>query len=171
MNKNKFLLLFIVCCALPLLGAKIVLELGWFNPGSSSKGQWLQQEYFLLEDASQRPDHWRIALIPQQDCQQSCLQALHTIKQMYIGLGRKQVQVVPVLIGQIPQPAEYPMFQQAAALIELPEQLRNTIVLVDRKGLVLLSYPMPEQAEDMAETARSVRADLLKLMNYDRTSV
>ncbi|CAM5198082.1 hypothetical protein [Alishewanella longhuensis] len=53
MNKNKFLLLFILCCVLPLLAAKLVLELGWFNPGSSSRGQWLQQEIYLLDDAQQ----------------------------------------------------------------------------------------------------------------------
>ena len=48
MNKKKFLLLFVLCCALPLLAAKLVLEFGWFNRGVSSNGEWQQTEVFLL---------------------------------------------------------------------------------------------------------------------------
>lgn len=170
MNKNKFLLLFILCCGLPLLAAKLVLELGWFNPGSSSQGQWLEQEIYLLNDASKQPDHWRIAVVSEQCVQQRCQQALHTVKQLYLGLGRKQKQVQPVFVGQ-ELPAEYPMFRQQQAQSELGQQLQNHIVLVDQHGLALLRYPMPEQAEQMAVTAKAIRADLMKLLNYDRTSV
>jgi len=168
MNKNKFLLLFILCCLLPLLAAKLVLELGWFNPGSSSKGQWLQQEIYLLDDASKRPNHWRIAVVAEQCQQQSCLQALHTVQQLYLGLGRKQTQVQPVFVGQV-LPADYPLFQLHKTANA--SQLQNQIILVDQQGLALLSYPMPEQAEQMAVTAKAIRADLMKLLNYDRTSV
>lgn len=168
MNKNKFLLLFILCCVLPLLAAKLVLELGWFNPGSASRGQWLQQEIYLLDDASKQPNHWRIAVVADECQQQRCQQALHTVQQLYLGLGRKQKQVQPVYVGQA-LPADYPVFQlqhtQAASL------LQNQIILVDQQGLALLSYPMPEQAEQMAATAKAIRADLMKLLNYDRTSV
>lgn len=168
MNKNKFLLLFILCCALPLLAAKLVLEFGWFNPGSSSRGEWLQQEIFLLDDASKQMNHWRIAVVAEQCLQPRCQQALHTVQQMYLGLGRKQKQVQPVFVGAA-LPADYPVFQ----LQQSPQasQLQNHIVLVDQQGLVLLRYPMPEQATDMALTAKAIRADLMKLLNYDRTSV
>ncbi len=170
MNKNKFLLLFILCCALPLITAKLVLEFGWFTPGAASKGEWLEQEIYLLADASKQPNHWRIAVVAANCDKQSCQQALHTIKQMYLGLGRKQEQVQPVLVGQ-PLPEAYPMFEQPTVAKELTAALQDQIVLVDQRGLVLLRYPLPEQAEQMATTAKAIRADLLKLMNYDRTSV
>ena len=81
MNKNKFMLLFVLCCVLPLAGAKLVLEMGWFNPGSSSQGQWLEQEIFLLDDISDQKKHWRIVLLADEGCDQLCNNALHTVKQ------------------------------------------------------------------------------------------
>ncbi len=171
MNKNKFMLLFIVCCVLPLAAAKLVLELGWFNPGSSSKGHWLEQEIFLLDDISGQKKHWRIVMLADASCGQPCNNALHTVKQLYIGLGRKQEQVQPVVVGALPQPADYPMFIQQQALAVDTAPLLQQILLVDQKGLVLLSYPMPLQEAEMADIARNIRYDLLKLLNYDRTSV
>lgn len=49
-------------------------------------------------------------------------------------------------------------------------ELQNQIALVDYQGLVLLRYPMPASEQEMAQTAKAVRQDLLKLLNYDRTS-
>jgi hypothetical protein len=171
MNKNKFMLLFVLCCVLPLAGAKLVLEMGWFNPGTSSKGHWLQQEIFLLDDISGQKKHWRIVLLTDTPCQERCNNAMHTVKQLYIGLGRKQEQVQPVVVGALSEPAAYPMFiQQQAEKVDVTS-LRQQILLVDQKGLVLLSYPMPLQDSEMADIARNIRYDLLKLLNYDRTSV
>ncbi|MBV2130904.1 hypothetical protein [Arsukibacterium indicum] len=171
MNKNKFMLLFVVCCVMPLAAAKLVLEMGWFNPGSSSKGVWLEQEIFLLDDISGQKKHWRIVMLADTPCQQRCQNALHTVKQLYIGLGRKQEQVQPVVVGTLNEPDAYPMFVQQRAEINDVTLLQQQILLVDQKGLVLLSYPMPEQDAEMADIARSIRYDLLKLLNYDRTSV
>lgn len=171
MNKNKFMLLFVLCCVLPLAAAKLVLEMGWFNPGSASKGHWLEQEIFLLNDITGQKKHWRIVLLTETPCQQGCQNALHTVQQLYIGLGRKQVQVQPVVIGTLSDPMAYPMFIQQQAEVSDIEALRQKILVVDQKGLVLLSYPMPEQEAQMADIARNIRYDLLKLLNYDRTSV
>lgn len=170
MNKNKFLLLFIGCCALPLVLAKAVLAFGWFNAGVTNKGQWLEQEIYLLEEAATAPDHWRIAVVAEQCNQASCQQALHTVKQLYVGLGRKQNQVQPVLVGQA-LPADYPMFTLHQITPAANLGLQDYIVLVDARGLALLRYPMPQQRADMAATAKAIRADLMKLLNYDRTSV
>ena len=170
MNKHKFMLLFIACCLLPLLAAKLVLEFGWFNAGASSQGQWQQQEVFLLP-ASDKKAHWRLAIAPLDRCQQRCLQALHTVQQLYVGLGRKQAQVMPVWLTDLTLPAAYSVFKQQQALQPVPQQLQDHIMLVDQQGLVLLSYPMPASEADMAPTAKAIRQDLLKLLNYDRTSV
>lgn len=169
MNKNKFLFLFILCCALPLILAKLVLEFGWFNAGSSSRGIWLQHEVFLLPATVNSTKHWRVAVIADQ-CDASCQQALHTVRQLYIGLGRKQNQVQPVYVGRS-QLDDYPMFQQLNVAATLSEPLQQQIIIVDQQGLALLSYDLPEAATAMADTAKAIRADLMKLMNYDRTSV
>ncbi|CAM5197461.1 hypothetical protein [Alishewanella longhuensis] len=73
-----------------------------------------------------------------------------------------------MFVGQT-LPADYPVFQlqQTAAA----SQLQNQIILVDQQGLALLSYPMPEQAEQMAATAKAIRADLMKFCNLNPASV
>jgi hypothetical protein len=169
MNKNKFLLLFVACCVLPLLAAKLVLELGWFNGGVSNKGEWQQEEVFLLA-ASAEKAHWRLAVAPAADCNQRCQQALFTVHQLYVGLGRKQLQVQPVLLGEATIGHDYPEFSSIVASQTIPTALLDHILLIDQQGLVLLRYPMPAEAE-MAATAKAIRQDLLKLLNYDRTSV
>lgn len=170
MNKKKFLWLFVLCCVLPLLAAKLVLEFGWFNRGVSSNGEWQQNEVFLLA-ASAEKAHWRIGVIPAAECATQCLGALHTVQQLYVGLGRKQVQVQPVFISTQPVAAEFAAFTQQPAIAVAPKNLQDKILLIDQQGLVLLSYPMPAAEADMAATARAIRQDLLKLLNYDRTSV
>lgn len=169
MNKYKFIALFVICCGLPFLAAKLVLEMGWFNAGVSNKGQWQQQDVFLLS-ASADKAHWRLA-VPGENCRQACQQALYTVKQLYVGLGRKQQHVLPVWLATEAVPATYPMFQQAPALAPVPEALSDKIMLIDHQGLVLLTYPMPLTEKDMAPTAKAIRYDLMKLFNYDRTSV
>ena len=170
MNKKKFLWLFVLCCALPLLAAKLVLEFGWFNRGVSSQGEWQQNEVFLLAPTTEKA-HWRIGVMPAAECAAQCRDALHTVQQLYIGLGRKQAQVQPVLISPDAASSDYSAFKQQPPVATVPTALHNKILLIDQQGLVLLSYPMPTAKTDMADTARAIRQDLLKLLNYDRTSV
>ena len=170
MNKKKFLWLFALCCALPLLAAKLVLEFGWFNRGVSSQGEWQKSELFILEATTEKA-HWRIGVMPAAECATQCLGALHTVQQLYVGLGRKQAQVQPVLISAEAASSDYSAFKQLPAITAVPKALHNKILLIDQQGLVLLSYPMPAAQADMADTAKAIRQDLLKLLNYDRTSV
>ncbi len=170
MNKKKFLGLFVLCCALPLLAAKLVLEFGWFNAGASSQGQWQQSEVFLLAPTAEKA-HWRIGVLPAADCTMACLSALHTVQQLYVGMGRKQVQVQPVFLSSMPLDAAFTVFSQPPVTADVPQALQDKILLIDQQGLVLLSYPLPAVKADMAVTAKAIRQDLLKLLNYDRTSV
>lgn len=169
MNKKKFLLLFILCCALPLAAAKLVLEMGWFSRGASSHGQWQQAEVFLLPATTEKA-HWRLAVPASGECDTQCQRALFTVQQLYVGLGRKQQQLQPVLLGSAKVPEQFNVFSRLQPKRAVPETLNNHILLIDQQGLVLLSYPAPATDADMAGVAKAIRQDLLKLLNYDRTS-
>ena len=169
MAKHKFVGLFLLCCALPLLAAQLVLHFGWFNSGVGSKGTWQQQEVFVLPATTDKA-HWRIAVIPAGQCDQLCQNALYTVQQLYIGLGRKQDQVKPLLLSELPLTQPKAFITQSTAPLNMTAQLKNQIALVDYQGLVLLRYPMPANEQEMVQTAKAVRQDLLKLLNYDRTS-
>ncbi|WP_417706097.1 hypothetical protein [Rheinheimera aquimaris] len=169
MNKKKFLLLFILCCALPLAAAKLVLEMGWFSRGASSHGQWQQTEVFLLPATTEKA-HWRLAVPAAEGCDSQCQRALFTVQQLYVGLGRKQQQLQPVLLGGTKPPEQFNVFSSLQPERSIPEMLNKHILLIDQQGLVLLSYPAPATDADMAGVAKAIRQDLLKLFNYDRTS-
>lgn len=170
MAKNKFLLLFVLCCAVPLLFAYLVLQFGWFDRGITSNGQWQTEEVFVLEPTSEQA-HWRITVLPAEQCTKLCQNAIYTVQQLYIGLGRKQQQVQPVFVSTESMSELPNSFSQRAAKQLLSAELLNHIVLVDHQGLALLRYPMPNTDAEMALTAKALRQDLLKLLNYDRTDV
>lgn len=169
MNKKKFLLLFVLCCALPLAAAKLVLEMGWFSRGASSHGQWQQTEIFLLPATTEKA-HWRLAVPAVGECAAQCQRALFTVQQLYVGLGRKQQQLQPVLLGSATPPEQFNVFSTYLPQQAVPPTLANQILLIDQQGLVLLSYPAPSTDAEMAGIAKAIRQDLLKLLNYDRTS-
>ncbi|MGI5310191.1 hypothetical protein [Rheinheimera sp. WS51] len=170
MAKNKFLLLFILCCAVPLILAYLVLRMGWFESGVTSKGHWQTEEVFVLEPTAEQA-HWRITVLPAKECEQLCQNAVYTVQQLFIGLGRKQQQVQPVLVTTEPMTTLPSSFNQHTAKQQLNAELANHIVLVDYQGLALLRYPMPNTEDEMVLTAKALRQDLLKLLNYDRTEV
>ncbi|MEE2002214.1 hypothetical protein QWY20_12190 [Alkalimonas sp. MEB108] len=174
MNKTKFLSIFLPLCLLPLLLAKLALHFGWFEGGTVSKGEWMPQEVFALPALAAHEKVWRLAVVPAGECGQRCELGLHTVQQLFIGLGRKQVQVQPVLLAALEDEAvlqQYPVFQQQNPIQSDTATIENYIVIVDVQGLVLLRYPLPDAEHVPADIARDIRTDLLKLMNYDRIRV
>lgn len=172
MSKNKFLAFFLAFCFLPLALAKLALHFDWFEGGTVSQGEWLQQEIFALPALEAHEKVWRLAVIPANECDAVCEQGLYLVQQMYIGLGRKQAQVQPLLasaepIAEIDQ--KFPVFQWQHAINHA--EIDNHIVIVDVQGLVLLRYPLQSNEWSQADIARHIRTDLLKLMNYDRIRV
>lgn len=172
MSKNKFLALFLVFCFLPLLLAKLALHFDWFEGGTVSQGEWLQEEIFALPALEAHEKVWRLAVVPAGTCDELCEQGLYLVQQMFIGLGRKQAQVQPLLASAEPiteLKQRFPVFtwQQATNHSEID----NFIVIIDVQGLVLLRYPLSSDELSQADIARHIRSDLLKLMNYDRIRV
>ncbi|MCC5852259.1 MAG: hypothetical protein JJU30_05445 [Alkalimonas sp.] len=174
MNKTKFLSIFLPICLLPLLLAKLALHFEWFEGGTASQGEWMPEEVFVLPGLEAHEKVWRLAVIPANDCTERCQQGLHTVQQLFIGLGRKQVQVQPWLLSTEPADTilqQYPVFQQQPGANSSHAAVQNYIVIVDVQGLALLRYPLPNDEQLPADIARAIRSDLLKLMNYDRIRV
>lgn len=172
MTSRKFFTLFLLCALVPLLAAKISLAMGWFSHSSTNKGEWLTREIQLLPNIPANAEHWRLAYVAPAGCDQVCEQALHTLQQLYIGLGRKQLNIKPLVLSQ-ESPANlkhFPAIDWQRTPVPASE-LHNHIVIVNQHGLVLLRYPVTGDIESMRNTAKDIRTDLLKLMNYDRSDV
>jgi hypothetical protein len=167
---KKFLLLFIICCALPFVAAKLALEFSWLAAGATNKGQWLEREIKVLPASTQT--HWRLVYVQANNCDASCELALYTLQQIHSGLGRKQVQINNVILAdKMPQQlAHFASIQWQPTNVALPE-LQNHIVIVNQQGLALLRYPAIHDQAHMLAVGKDIRADLRRLMNYDRSNL
>lgn len=170
MTSRKFFSLFLLCALVPLSAAKLSLAMGWFSHHAVNKGYWLEHEIELLPNAEANAAAWRLVYVAPETCAQACQQALYSLQQLYTGLGRKQLQIQPLVMApQTPQGLhEFSALHWLEKNI-LAQQLQNQIVIVNRDGLALLRYPVSEDAQQMQHIAKDIRTDLLRLMNYDRS--
>ena len=178
MTSRKFLILFILCAAVPLIAAKISLSFGIFNQGGTNKGEWLQHDIQLLPEIADiitsgelnTSVHWHLVYVQSATCEQQCEQALFTLQQLYAGMGRKQLKIKTLMMAK-QQPVQLKKFPAIGWQPELSvaNELQNQIVIVNQRGLVLLRYPIADSPEQMRDLARDIRTDLLRLINYDRS--
>lgn len=170
MTSRKFFSLFLLCALLPLLAAKLSLALGLFNHSSVNKGHWLEHDIELLPNADTYTTAWRLVYVAPGKCTQACAQALYSLQQLYTGLGRKQLKIQPLVMSS-ESPSELAEFSaiEWRQKNSSADQLHDQIVIVNRDGLALLRYPVNTDREKMKNIAKDIRADLLRLMNYDRS--
>lgn len=170
MTSRKFFSLFLICVLLPLVAAKVSLAMGWFNQTAVNKGYWLEQEIELLPGVDYDTAAWRLVYLAPEHCAQTCVQALYSLQQLYTGLGRKQLSIQPIIAAP-----SYPAnLNDYSAITWLQKnssvhELHDQIVIVNRDGLALLRYPVHSDREQMKNITQDIRADLLRLMNYDRS--
>lgn len=172
MNKKTFLLLFLGCVLVPLVAAKVSLELGWFNHGDLNRGQWLEQELQLLPAAVTTRSRWYLVYVQGDSCAQHCTQSLYILQQLYSGLGRKQQAVQPIVIAaQQPQVlAQFPALDWVP-ITAAATQVQDQILLANQQGLALLRYAPVDANTQIPQLAKDIRTDLLRLMNYDRSNL
>lgn len=172
MTSRKFFALFLGCALVPLVAAKVSLEMGFFSQAGVNKGEWLEREIQLLPVAQPLGAHWRLVYVRTSDCNHDCDLALHAMQQLYTGLGRKQLNIEPLFLSA-KEMTGINQFPAINVLVDAQPQteLDNQIVIVNQRGLVLLRYRVNSDSEQMKNVAKDIRADLLRLMNYDRNDV
>lgn len=182
MNARRFFLLFFLCAIIPVAAAKLSLSLGWFSAGATNKGKWLDNELQFIPALKKGDVHWTIAYVNIGPCAQSCEAAAALLHQLYAGLGRKQLGVQAMFISDdktalgkignrfaamnvIPLPIELNHVVESAPQTHVP--LHHHFFIINQHGIALLRYPLDDAAP--ANVAADVRADLLRLYNYDRS--
>jgi hypothetical protein len=170
MTSRKFFSFFLLCALVPLVAAKVSLAMGWFSHTAVNKGYWLEHEIELLPDADSHAAAWRLVYLAPEHCTQACAQALYSLQQLYTGLGRKQLKIQPIVAAPSSpdQLGNYSAIEWAQKNFS-EHELHDQIVIVNRDGLALLRYPVHSDREAMKNITKDIRADLLRLMNYDRS--
>ncbi|HTF97975.1 MAG TPA: hypothetical protein VL995_17700 [Cellvibrio sp.] len=182
MNARRFFLLFFLCALIPMAAAKLSLSFGWFSGAATNKGQWLDRELQIIPAFKQGDIHWTIAYVNAGPCMESCLEAVGLLHQLYAGLGRKQLGVQAMFISDDGAAIEK-MERQFAVLKTMPlstqlnqllessldnnAMFEHQFFIINQQGVALLRYPL--EGATYTHVAADLRADLLRLYNYDRS--
>jgi hypothetical protein len=164
LNSTQFFAVFALCCFLPIGAAKLALVFSWFSPSVSNNGRWLERDVQLPLAIG----HWRLLYVQATRCEEACELALYSLHQLYTGLGAKREQVeVGLIAGQQPvQLAKYSSLRWQS--VPIPAQLQGQLLLVNRQGQLLMHYDAASNPQEAVVIARKMRADLLRLLAFDR---
>lgn len=171
MSKSKFLSLFLLIAAVPVLVAFVLLKTGWYHAGVNNKGTWYQQEIHLLPAIEAKQAHWRLVYLRPAVCDAVCKSVEHLMKQIHAALGRKQQQLDLVVLTseRVEEQAEGPAIRYLqSSFAGLPV---GSLIIVEQQGLALLHYKLPGDIQHFPLLGKDVMADLQKLFKFDRGPV
>lgn len=168
MSKQRFLSLFVLVAAVPLLLAFVMLKSGWYQAGVNNKGVWFEQEVRLLPAITPPQAHWRLVYLQPTRCDKACEAVEHLMQQIDLALGRKQDQLDLVVlteqpVNQVTKKPQMSFIQRSFAGLTA-----GSLIIVDQQGLALLYYPLPDVPEQLPLSGKDVMADLQKLLKFDR---
>lgn len=140
--KHKTVWALLLVFLLPVGLAYVTLQMGWFTPGVSNKGEW-------VEGRIGQAGHWRLLLPTSDGCIQ-CTQGRELADQIELALGREGDRVEVV--------------QLAAS-----EQLEAGFVYIaDPPGTLIMRYPLSDEPEQSRLMGRALLGDLRRLLKFSR---
>lgn len=165
----------VLAFALPVIGAKFVLDQSWYQGAATNKGTMLMPP-IELSDAlqSELPEGWRVALVADNDCGAPCKQGLYAMNQLDVALGKESDRVKPLVFSR--EPLDFDLNQTPlvkpivgddfpAALADLPP---HRLFIIDPMGNVMLHYPTFGEEEAMRTEAKNLLSDLRTLLKLSR---
>lgn len=166
MKAKSFFMVFVGMAIVPLALAYAALNLGWYTPGATAKGEFVEQEIQLTIDEQFKPGVWRIVAQPKSQCGVHCEELLYGLNQTYIALGKLQKRVEARVLNSELDLSNYPKILTAQLS---DQQLDPTFLyLVDPFGKVILQYPINTDRKQTITTSKAVLSDIKKLLKYSR---
>ena len=185
MNKaRRNLLLLLAAFVLPIGMAKLVLEQGWYQGGSTNRGVLVAQP---APDWVSTPSSWQLMYVLPEACDEVCQAALFTLRQVPQALGRKQDRVQSsVITHDKAQKAEVSgdlnevittitISQEQYQSAALPEGL-TALYIVDPLGNLVMAYPLQflealpekEQQQAILKLGKDTFLDLKRLLKLSK---
>lgn len=179
-RRLKTPLIFIVIFALPVVLAKLALDQGWFNYASTNRGELINPPISLEGAANNLEQKWHLLYVLPQKCEQDCQNAIYSLNQVWLALGREMDRVQPTVIHTAKSDTEALTSlgdNPNVRLLLLDDQNVNKVFegasldgmfLSDTLGNVILRYPLSEEKQQAVLTSRDMLADLKKLLKLSR---
>lgn len=178
-QKTTFILV-MLAFILPVVAAKFALDNDWFNRSATNRGELMTPALNfspMLQDAAPR---WRILYVMPEDCQQACENAVYSIHQVWLALGRETDRANATVIAQPTSDAAALSRLQSKKNIEVlqggEESVNKSfesssadgIFLVDTQNNAMLRYPLNNDKDKAIQASRDMLADLRKLLKLSR---
>ncbi len=178
-NKSRrTLLLTLAVFVLPVVLAKLALELQWFEYGVTNQGQLSAQELTLADLGLNQADYkeqWLLLYRVPKACDELCKETLLVVNNTYTLLGKELPRVTPVALfeqqlAELEQKSlRHHKWQQVALPSKAAEHiLAKQLVIVDPLGNVVMSHQAPTVKEKLSVFGKAILADMKKLLKYSR---
>lgn len=179
-NSKKSLLVLVAVFIIPVIAAKLALDNDFFNRGSTNKGQLLNpiiDTTLLLADASPK---WRLVYAIPGDCDAQCENAIFSIHQVWLALGKESDRAEAVVFvtnasdkKAIAQLASQPnLIRVSTSESDLKQVFgdveKDAIFVVDTLNNAMLKYPLMATQEDAILHSRDILSDLKKMLKLSR---
>ena len=162
----------------PVVLAKLALDNNWFNRGVTNKGELIQPVMDLSSLLDKQPPKWRLVYQVPAHCDAGCENALYSIQQVWLALGRDTDRAQPTVLfstdsdiqavarlqkdTQINVVAVSPSEQQSEALSA------DAVYLVDTLNNAMLRYTVSDDRKRAIMNSRDMLADVRKLLKLSR---
>ena len=177
-SQKLSLILLLVAFVIPVILAKFALEQDWFNKASTNRGVLLQQPIDF--SGIDNTNIWRISYFLPDKCDAACKNALYSMHQVWLALGREQERVESlVLVTDGSDASALEELQQQAVIRKkqvvssevqrvFSSQGTDGIFIVDTLNNVILRYPLQQEQQTAVLESRDILLDLKKLLKLSR---
>jgi hypothetical protein len=173
-TSKKTLIIMVAVFVLPVVLAKIALENDWFNKASTNKGALLQPTLDLSTMLKESSPTWRLLYILPEQCDQRCENALFSINQVWLALGKESDRAQALVLTTpnsdktaLASLADYPNVATLSVDDTGPLAFQSVYV-VDTLNNAMLFYQISEDKEEAVMESRNMLADIKKLLKLSR---
>lgn len=180
MKKHGTLLLLLSAFLLPVVLAKLVLDLNWYQGGVTNRGELLSTP--LASDWLSQNGKWQLVYLMPDECDELCAGALFNLRQIPLAVGAEQDRVGSVLLVA---EADFPRLsaeadkqvqgvEQRLVPAHVVEQLQTleygakAIYIADPLGNVMMAYPLVKGQTAILAQGKDVLRDLKRLLKVSK---
>ncbi|WP_218354235.1 hypothetical protein [Alteromonas lipotrueiana] len=173
-NKHTTMLTVMAIFVLPVVLAKLALDNQWFNQGVTNKGELIQPVMDYSGYLSEQPVKWRLVYHLPAQCDDVCENAIYSIQQVWLALGRETDRAQPTILYSSESDTQKVIQLQREQNIEvlesptMPMADRSTVLVVDTMNNAMLRYTISKRREQAILGSRDILADVRKLLKLSR---
>lgn len=191
-NNKKSLILVAVAFILPVILAKIALDTDFFNRGATNQGELLDPVLDLSPALSEAEPKWRMVYVLPAECDLACENAIFSLQQVHLSLGKHVERVMPVVIRTENSPEElinkafwqeiYTRFgavegPHTVEMLNVEQEIVNKmfedvdlngIFIIDTLNNGMLRHPVFTDESEAVAGSRALLSDVKKLLKLSR---